>query len=166
MNFRRKLSTTKAVGVWACLLLVSLPCCLAQRTSSVGFSVRKLKTPSFLTLVGPARVKFQDTLTNLHGAWDEDAGEFVAPRNGAYFFTFNGIGTKDSDFTLALMKNGEYQVTAYGGPPKYEWAGNSALLVLNWGDKVYLELQDGSMYDHPGREAYTTFSGFLVFEWK
>ncbi|XP_069977756.1 cerebellin-1 [Penaeus vannamei] len=110
--------------------------------------------------------KIWDTLTNLLGAWDEDKAQFVAPRDGAYYFSFHGIGTKNSDFTLALMKNGEYQVTAYGGPPKYEWASNSALLVLKAGDKVYLELQDGSMYDHPGREAYTTFTGFLVFGWQ
>ncbi|XP_042866964.1 complement C1q-like protein 3 [Penaeus japonicus] len=165
MYVRRKIASVKAVGVWAYLLLASLACCLAQRTSSVGFTVRKLRTPSFVVLQAPARVKFQDTLTNLSGAWNEDEGVFVAPRGGAYFFTFNGIGSKDSDFTLALMKNDEYQVTAYGGPPKYEWAGNSALLVLEPGDKVHLQLQAGTMYDHPGREAYTTFTGFLMYEW-
>lgn len=63
---------------------------------------------------------------------------------------------------LALMKNGQYQVTAYGGKGNYQQGSNSALLLLNQGDLVHLELQQGSLYEHPHGEAYTSFSGFIV----
>lgn len=60
------------------------------------------------------------------------------------------------------MKEGEYQVTAYGSKGGYQWGSNSALLFLNPGDRVYLELQQGKIYEHPYNEAYTSFTGFLV----
>ena len=63
---------------------------------------------------------------------------------------------------MALMKNGKYQVTAYGTKENYESGSNSVLLLLNPGDRVYLELQQGRIYEHPYQEAYTTFTGFLV----
>ena len=69
---------------------------------------------------------------------------------------------KNIFYRMALMKNREYQVTAYGTKGNYESGTNSALLFLNPGDIVHLELQDGSLYEHPYEEAYNTFTGFLV----
>ena len=60
------------------------------------------------------------------------------------------------------MKDDQYQVTAYGSTFDYQQGSNSALLFLNAGERVFLELQDGTIYEHPYDEAYTTFSGFLV----
>ncbi|KAK7085257.1 hypothetical protein SK128_001118 [Halocaridina rubra] len=96
------------------------------------------------------------------GGWSSSAGDFQAPCSGVYFFTFHAVSTQQGDFTVALMKNGEYQVTAYGTKDDYQQGSNSALLVLNKGDSVYLELQQGEIYEHPFNEAYTTFTGFLV----
>ena len=60
------------------------------------------------------------------------------------------------------MKNGYYQVTGYGTKNGYQWASNSAMIYLNNYDCVWLELQQGTIYEHPHSEAYTTFTGFLV----
>lgn len=60
------------------------------------------------------------------------------------------------------MKEDNYQVTAYGSSLDYQQGSNSALLFLNAGERVYLELQDSSLYEHYYEEPYTTFSGFLV----
>lgn len=123
-----------------------------------GFSVRKGDTSSLKT---GQKVKFQDVLTNM-GGWSASANEFIVPCAGVYFFTFHAISIEDGDFTLALMKNQDYQVTAYGSNASYQQGSNSALLILSQGDRVYLELQQGSLYEHPYNEAYTTFSGFLI----
>lgn len=64
---------------------------------------------------------------------------------------------------MALMKNGQYQVTAYGTKYEHTWGSNSVFLELYQGDRIFLELQQGSIYEHPNNEAYTTFTGFLVF---
>ncbi|XP_045114917.1 caprin-2-like [Portunus trituberculatus] len=128
---------------------------------SGGFSVRKAD-PSTATITSPpSKLKFQDVLTNL-GGWSASESDFQAPCSGAYFFTFHALSRNQGDFTLALMKEGKYQVTAYGSTFDYQQGSNSALIFLNAGERVHLELQDGSLYEHPYDEAYTTFSGFLV----
>nr|XP_027233424.1 cerebellin-2-like [Penaeus vannamei] len=107
------------------------------------------------------RVRFQDVLT-AEGGWSPSVNDFLAPCRGLYYFSFHGVAPDRGDFTLALMKNGQYQVTAYGGKGNYQQGSNSALLLLNQGDLVHLELQQGSLYEHPHGEAYTSFSGFIV----
>ncbi|XP_018008690.1 uncharacterized protein DDB_G0287625-like [Hyalella azteca] len=109
----------------------------------------------------PRRLTFQDVLTNT-GGWSKKRQQFETPCTGLYFFSFHAISAKDSDFTIALMKDGHFQVTAYGGKDGYQWGANSVLLFLNPGENVYLELQQGEIYEHPYEEAYTTFSGFLI----
>ena len=61
------------------------------------------------------------------------------------------------------MKNDRYQVTAYGSGIDYSHASNSAFLELRRGDIIHLQLQQGTIYEHPFDEAYTTFTGFMLF---
>jgi len=129
------------------------PRCLA------GFSVRKGLLPSQGDI--PTRLHFQDTLTNI-GGWQARTQQFEAPCDGLYYFSFQALSTKEEDFTIALIKDGVYQVTAYGSKGGYQWGSNSAVLLLRAGSKVYLELQQGAIYEHPKEEAYTTFNGFLI----
>lgn len=131
-----------------------------QQTSrcSGGFSVRKAVD---FDGQAPYILRFQEVLTNL-GGWSATESDFQAPCTGAYFFTFHAVSTDGGDFTVALMKEGKYQVTAYGSVADYQHGSNSALLFLNAGEKVNLEVQQGILYEHPYDEAYTTFSGFLV----
>ena len=60
------------------------------------------------------------------------------------------------------MRNGRYQVTAYGSTG-YQQASNSAFLTLNKGDVIHLELQEGHIYEHPDDEAYISFTGFMLY---
>lgn len=132
-------------------------------TTAVGFSVRKAVVgPSYTIVSSPFNLRFQNVLSNSFGGWQQISSEFIAPVSGGYFFTFNAISPRTNDFTLALMKNSVYQVTAYA-PAGYQWGGNSVFLILQKGDSINLTLQDGEIYEHPLYEAYTTFSGFLVF---
>ncbi|XP_063613168.1 cerebellin-2-like isoform X2 [Penaeus indicus] len=129
---------------------------------SAGFSVRKATSAtSTLRNSRATRIRFQDVLTR-EGGWSPSESDFLAPCRGLYYFSFHGVAQDRGDFTLALMKNGQYQVTAYGGKGNYQQGSNSALLLLNEGDLVHLELQQGGLYEHPNNEAYTSFTGFLV----
>ncbi|XP_069189711.1 complement C1q-like protein 4 isoform X1 [Procambarus clarkii] len=124
----------------------------------VAFSVGKAREP----FRAVARLHFKDIFTNIGGGWDPASSEFVAPFDGLYFFIFHAIGAKDSDFTLALTKNTTFEVTAYGTLTTYEHGTNSVVLSLKREDKVYLELQQGAIYENPGNETYTTFTGFSI----
>nr|ASC55672.1 putative complement component 1, q subcomponent protein [Procambarus clarkii] len=125
----------------------------------VAFTVRKATE----TLYAFAHLHFRDVLTNIGNAWDPDTSEFIAPYHGGYFFQFHAVGGRNSDFTVALTKNTVYQVTAYGTRQSFEHGSNSVFLELRSMDRVSLELQQGAIYEHPGNEAYTTFTGFLLF---
>nr|XP_053637295.1 cerebellin-2-like [Cherax quadricarinatus]XP_053637296.1 cerebellin-2-like [Cherax quadricarinatus] len=125
----------------------------------VAFSVQKVTN----TFHAVTRVHFRDVLTNIGGCWDPITSEFVAPYNGGYYFIFHVLGARHSDFTMTLMKNGVYQVTAYGTEKTFETASNSAFLELRRLDKIWLMLQQGSIDEHPGNETYNTFAGFLMF---
>ncbi|XP_045610279.2 cerebellin-2 [Procambarus clarkii] len=129
------------------------------RTQNVAFSVRK----AIGRLSAVTRLHFRDVLTNIGDGWNPASSEFVAPHNGGYHFVFHAIGARTSDFTLALMKNGVYVVTAYGKLITYEHGSNSVFLELRSFDRIALELQEGAIYEHPGNEAYTTFTGFYLF---
>ncbi|KAK8733476.1 hypothetical protein OTU49_006315, partial [Cherax quadricarinatus] len=126
---------------------------------NVAFSVRKATE----RLTAFAHVHFRDVITNIGAGWDPSNNEFVAPYNGGYYFSFHAVGARIGDFTMALVKNGVYQVTAYGTQTSLEHGSNSVFLELRRQDRVYLQLQQGSIYEHPANEAYTTFTGFLVF---
>lgn len=70
-----------------------------------------------------------------------------------FFFSFN---------RLHLTKNGENQVTAYGTESSFEHGSNSAALRLRRRDRVQLVLSQGTIYEHPDDEIYTSFSGFKL----
>nr|XP_045610272.1 cerebellin-2-like [Procambarus clarkii] len=125
----------------------------------VAFSVRKATEP----LQADTRIHFRDVLANVGGSWNPESSEFLAPYDGKYFFIFHAIGGRTSDFTMALMKNGKFEVTAYGTLTAFKHGSNSAVLELKREDKVSLKLQQGAIYEHSGNETYTTFTGFLVF---
>ncbi|KAK8394861.1 hypothetical protein O3P69_005969 [Scylla paramamosain] len=108
-------------------------------------------------------LRFQTVLTNVGGAWNTRTSRFEAPYTGGYFFTYHAVSAINEDFTLALMRNGRYQVTAYGSNDGYQHASNSAFLKLNRGDIMHLELQEGHIYEHPRDESYISFTGFMLY---
>lgn len=64
---------------------------------------------------------------------------------------------------MALVKNRDYQVTAYGTIGSLEHGSNSVFLELHSGDAISLQLQQGKIRE-PSHGAYTIFTGFIVFK--
>jgi len=131
--------------------------------NKAGFSVRKSTDETLVSsMANPTALRFQEVLTN-QGGWEPDRNAFVAPCDGTYYFAFHALSNFGWGATVALMKNKDYQVTAYGDEAGYQAASNSATLFLNADDLVWLQLQGNStIYEHPNKEAYTTFSGYLL----
>jgi len=128
-----------------------------------GFSVRKASMKTLeSSMANPTALRFQEVITN-QGGWDPNSNSFVAPCDGTYYFAFHALSNFGWGATVGLMKNKEYQVTAYGDEAGYQAASNSAVVFLNADDLVWLQLQGNStIYEHPHKEAYTTFSGYLL----
>ncbi|XP_018024959.1 uncharacterized protein LOC108680596 [Hyalella azteca] len=108
------------------------------------------------------KIRFSDTVTQLGTSWKSETGEFVPSVAGIFFFTFSSISDRFTHFRISLQLNGAEIVSAFGDISGYQMASNSALVQMQAGDKVYLTLEEGRLYDVSSTRAYTSFSGFRV----
>ncbi|KAI3376221.1 hypothetical protein L3Q82_016722 [Scortum barcoo] len=102
---------------------------------------------------------YNNVITNIGAGYDMTTGVFTSPVTGVYYITFHCHGGTG----LSLMKNGELVVAISdekSGSDAPDNGGNSALLQLNKGDKVFVHLPANSSVWVSGHT--TTFSGFLV----
>ena len=128
----------------------------------VAFSARV--SPSYADIAPWATIKFSKVDTNIGDAYDNNTGEFTAPRGGTYVF-YSNILTKDkSCVETALLINGEKKLLLYSAGATYFGAGGNMLVAhLSMGDNVKM-VKHGPwgakpFYIHSG---WSTFSGFLL----
>ncbi|XP_066295767.1 uncharacterized protein [Branchiostoma lanceolatum] len=106
-------------------------------------------------------VTYDDVLSNVGGAYDMATGKFVTKVGGMYYFTFSGM-TKVI-YALELKKNGEMIVSMYESyPGERQSSSNSAIVQLETGDAVWVELKMGENTLLSNGNRYVTFSGFLI----
>ncbi|XP_035694530.1 complement C1q-like protein 3 [Branchiostoma floridae] len=133
----------------------------------VAFSVvrtTKLEKPSSHTVV-----TYNIVLSNVGGAYNQETGKFVATVGGVYFFTFTGMTLyltllPNANYHVHLMKNGAKMVGLFennGGSLHQRSSSNSAILQMQPGDEVWVELRSGYSL-HSDGSRYLTFSGFLI----
>ncbi|KAF2353424.1 C1q domain [Trinorchestia longiramus] len=123
-----------------------------------AFTARRVSNSISLT----NRIRFSDTVTLLGTSWDSVNSEFSPTIAGIFFFTFTAISNRFSHFRISLQHNGGEVVSAFGDVSGYQMASNSALVQMAAGDKVYLTLEEGSLYDISSTRAYTSFTGFRI----
>ncbi|XP_066294217.1 C1q-related factor-like [Branchiostoma lanceolatum] len=112
-------------------------------------------------------VTYNVILTNLGEGYDKNTGKFTATVGGTYFFTFNGLTLflAYASYYLRLVKNGEFVVGLYenNGPSKeHQSSSNSAIVRLEAGDQVWVELGKGGHSLSSAFHRYLTFNGFLI----
>ncbi|XP_030286445.1 complement C1q-like protein 4 [Sparus aurata] len=109
-------------------------------------------------------LKFDTIITNVGGGYDNTSGEFTAPLTGVYYFTFSYEAKEDNKSGLSLMKNSSVIVKGADNNKKGEYltdnGGNSAILQLQSGDKVSVQLPANHCVWTADNT--TSFSGFLI----
>ncbi|KAG8005584.1 Complement C1q-like protein 2 [Nibea albiflora] len=111
-------------------------------------------------------LKYQRILTNIGSGYNSYTGIFTAMVRGVYYFRYtmynNNFGHPNS--VVSLMKNGQMMVSTWDteGADVHDSASNAAVLQLEVGDNVYVQLyRNRVVYDDS--KYYNTFSGFLLF---
>lgn len=102
--------------------------------------------------------------SNHGGGFDQSTGVFTAKVAGVYVFNFHSLAQQDEEVWLELYHNMQYVNSLYGHAP-HGWAGgsNTAALMLNVGDTVYVNMKDtNTMIYGATDEIYSTFSGYLL----
>eukprot|EP00095_Tigriopus_kingsejongensis_P008044 snap_masked-scaffold201_size263271-processed-gene-1.3 protein:Tk08044 transcript:snap_masked-scaffold201_size263271-processed-gene-1.3-mRNA-1 annotation:"hypothetical protein DAPPUDRAFT_331010" len=110
-----------------------------------------------------AKVRFERTITDIGYGWDANSGEFKTYFPGVYVFTWSGVSPKFTNFRLTLMKNGYEVGQTWGEQTGYQSGSNTIILSLNSGDRVYLQVSEGHLYEPDSSDrGYTTFSGYKL----
>ncbi|XP_030644613.1 complement C1q tumor necrosis factor-related protein 3-like [Chanos chanos] len=106
-------------------------------------------------------------LTNVGDAYDPASGIFTAPVKGVYYFTFTTYAwAKEADIGVSLYKNHQQVLLVWEFQDKgdnEDFASNSATLLLEKGDTVYMRLPSGLQVTSNQNTNLSTFSGFLLF---
>ncbi|XP_072167256.1 complement C1q tumor necrosis factor-related protein 4-like [Diadema setosum] len=115
----------------------------------------------------PQRVPFDRILScQPESAFSTEDSQFTCPIPGSYFFTFTIHPDEGKAASVCLKKNEDSVVMLYAHKNKRgpSTSSQSAILDLQPGDVVWLELQSGNEYairSHPGTPL-VTFTGILV----
>jgi hypothetical protein len=129
-----------------------------------------LKTEPFSKLGVP--IPFESERLNIGKAMDLQKGKFTAPRNGIYFFAFNGIAitrAAEGYLDVALMVNGgevgRAQCKSHVGN-EWETLALQSTIYLNAGDQVWLQIVDiVSAVLHDQSFHFTHFNGRMLQEY-
>uniref|UniRef100_A0AAY5E9V2 C1q domain-containing protein n=1 Tax=Electrophorus electricus TaxID=8005 RepID=A0AAY5E9V2_ELEEL len=107
-------------------------------------------------------------ITNIGNAYNTQTGIFTAPVKGVYFFTFTTYSwVSEADIGVSLYRNNEEILLIWETQDRgdnEDYASNSAALILEQGDKVYMNLPKGFRVSSSTTTNIHTFSGFLLYQ--
>jgi len=108
-------------------------------------------------------ITFERSLTNLGGGWGRSGSVFTCPASGTYYFSWSALSSSNKELRLALVRSGEEVAASWADRDGYQTASGSAILNLRAGDTVWLELEEGEVYEPShSRRGYATFNGYRL----
>ncbi|XP_059169751.1 complement C1q subcomponent subunit B-like [Physella acuta] len=133
---------------------------VARAPGPVGFTAVLSNT---LKLVVNQMLVYNKIVTNAGNAYNIKTGVFTCQTAGMYFFQFHCTASKGSKLSVSLVMNKTKVVTLHSYTNQdFTMAGNSAVLQLKVGDKVFVQASSaGSVYGTTS-DFLNTFSGFLM----
>ncbi|KAI8491551.1 positive regulation of adiponectin secretion [Branchiostoma belcheri] len=138
----------------------------APARTVVAFSVAR--TDGLATSASSSKVvPYNVVLTNVGGGFDKGSSKFTARVGGVYFFTFNGVTRflSNASYLLRLVRDGQLVVglTEDSGPfQEHQSSSNSAIVRLQAGQQVWVELAEGGHSLFSSFHRHLAFSGFLI----
>ncbi|CAG0893481.1 unnamed protein product [Darwinula stevensoni] len=103
---------------------------------------------------------FDGTEVNFGNAMEPNSGIFTTPLDGIYQFHFH-YSSQSMTIGVELRTNGRTQGIIYASGEDTKIPGQSILLDLKKGDKVYAYLEEGNLAKSEGRHAH--FVGYLLY---
>ncbi|KAI4881650.1 hypothetical protein NFI96_013656, partial [Prochilodus magdalenae] len=107
-------------------------------------------------------------ITNIGNAYNPYSGVFTAPVRGVYFFTFTTYSwVKEANIGASLYRNQQEMLQIWehqDSGDNEDYATNSAALILEKGDTVYLLLHNDFQVAASVNANVHTFSGFLLYQ--
>ncbi|CAH8452015.1 unnamed protein product [Dicrocoelium dendriticum] len=110
------------------------------------------------------KVIMKKVITNVGHAYNAQTGEFVAPVSGVYSLTVAISAQGKSRAAVRLMHNEQVVLDIWSESAPWSTATNQAVLHMEKGDTAWLSIREGAHFLHG--YMYSTFSGFLLFEYE
>lgn len=130
-----------------------------QRSPVVAFTAL-LSTNTKVTK--GAVVKYDNVVTNCGGAYQPATGIFTAPYDGLYSFSCSLMPHPSNSAHVNMIKNENILSSVYSADLTYPQSSQTLYLVLNKGDRVWMQnyiYKDAMLHDVHG---YNVFSGALI----
>ncbi|XP_063419009.1 complement C1q-like protein 4 [Mytilus trossulus] len=128
----------------------------------VGFLARFSKNQR--NVHNGATLVFDKVVTNTGSGYDASTGQFVAPYEGLYYFSWTVLTGTSTYFISDIFHNGNKIASNFsdgtGISTGHISASQSVLLQLTAKDRVYIKTQRTGQFRYG--EAWTTFSGFKI----
>lgn len=129
-----------------------------QRSPVVAFTALLSRDT---TVGGRAVVKYDHVVTNWGGAYQPASGIFTAPFDGLYSFSCSLMSHPNSYVHLNMVKNGKIISTVFSASSTYPQSSQTLYLVLNKGDRVWMQNRNGHASTMHDGKVYNVFSGAL-----
>lgn len=132
---------------------------ISKSAFSVGLTAQS-KLPAANT-----PIRFDKIIYNGQNHYDPQTGRFTCSVAGAYYFTYH-ITVFSRNVKVALVKNGSKIIhTTDNYQSSEDQAAGGAVLHLEPGDKVWLQVAGGELSNglFADEDDDTTFSGFIIF---
>ncbi|XP_061568045.1 complement C1q-like protein 3 [Cololabis saira] len=111
-------------------------------------------------------LQYKKVFSNAGNSYNPSTGIFTAMVDGMYFFRFSMFNNLRStpNSVVCLKKNSELLTSVWdtSGSDGNDMGSNAAVVPLNVGDQVYVELQANRIIYDDGMH-YNSFTGFLLF---
>ncbi|XP_062589867.1 complement C1q tumor necrosis factor-related protein 4-like [Saccostrea cucullata] len=114
------------------------------------------------TISGHGVVKYDHVLTNWGGAYNSQTGIFTAPYDGLYAISCTLMAQTSNSVHLQIVRNGKKMSILYSASKTFPQSGQTLHLLLNKGDRVWIQNHNqhtAKLHDHG---SYNLFSGLLV----
>ncbi|XP_061187363.1 complement C1q-like protein 3 [Saccostrea echinata] len=130
-----------------------------SREPVVAFTAKLSKDT---TVRGHGIVKYDSVITNIGRAYNPKSGIFTAPYDGLYTITGTLMSLPSNSVHLRINKNGQKMSLLYSASKTYPQSGQTLHLLLNKGDRIWIQNanpQTAKLHDHG---SYNLFSVILV----
>ena len=132
-------------------------------TGQTGPAVAFTALVSKDTTVGSkAVVKYDRVLSNVGGAYHPSTGIFTAPYKGVYTISCSLLSDPSNSVHLQITKNGSKVSILYSASSTHPHAGQTLQLLLNKGDKIWIQNVYSKLAKRHDHGSYNLFSGVLI----
>ncbi|XP_071946353.1 complement C1q tumor necrosis factor-related protein 2-like [Antedon mediterranea] len=110
-------------------------------------------------------MKYNTIITDVGNHYNKETGKFVCTIPGVYVFQVTSLKSSGGGIvSTQIIKNGNFQVTAYVGDTGHHSISTMVVLDLVSGDQVWTQPRDtNTNYYYSDGNRYCSFSGFLLY---